>query len=90
MAQFHDLGPEVAHSGGGASVLGPGLGIAGPVHVRLALYFIYPQGVDNDVDVSKLKIMKSAHQSKQFQLEDNLLKHFPEQIKTNEGLRRYP
>ena len=38
-----------------------------------------------DVDVSKLKIMKSAHQSKQYQLEDNLLKHFPEQIKTNEG-----
>ena len=29
LAQLHDLGPEVAHSGGGASVLGPGLGVAG-------------------------------------------------------------
>ncbi len=33
-----------------------------------------------DVDVSKLKIMKAAHQSKQYKLEDNLIKYFPNQI----------
>ena len=38
-----------------------------------------------DVDVSKLKIMKAAHQSKQYELEDNLLKHFPEQIRQYQG-----
>ena len=38
-----------------------------------------------DVDVSKLKIMKSAHQSQQFQMEDNLLKYFPEQIAQYQG-----
>ena len=38
-----------------------------------------------DVDVSKLKIVKSAHQSKQFQMEDNLLKYFPEQIAQHQG-----
>ena len=39
-----------------------------------------------DVDVSRLKIMKSAHQSKQFQMEDQLLKYFPEQIAQYQGL----
>ena len=38
-----------------------------------------------DVDVSRLKIMKSAHQSKQFQMEDQLLKYFPEQIAQYQG-----
>ena len=38
-----------------------------------------------DVDVSKLKIMKAAHQSKQYELEDNLIKHFPEQIRQYQG-----
>ncbi|MDE7246185.1 MAG: hypothetical protein K2O18_19735 [Oscillospiraceae bacterium] len=38
-----------------------------------------------DVDVSKLKIMKSAHQSKQFQMQDQLLKYFPEQIAEYQG-----
>jgi len=38
-----------------------------------------------DVDVSKLKIMKSAHQSKQFQMEDRLLKYFPEHIAQYQG-----
>ena len=33
-----------------------------------------------DVDVSKLKIMKAAHQSKRYELEDSLMKRFPEQI----------
>ncbi len=44
--------------------------------------------MDLDVEVSKLKILKAAHQSKQFQLEDNLLKYFPEQIKENTGFTR--
>ena len=38
-----------------------------------------------DVEVSRLKIMKADHQSKQFRMEDNVLKHFPEQISQNEG-----
>ena len=38
-----------------------------------------------DVDVSKLKIMKAAHQNKQYELEDNLIKHFPEQIRQYQG-----
>ena len=37
-----------------------------------------------DVDVAKLKIMKAGHQSQQFQMEDRLLKYFPEQIKQNQ------
>ncbi len=40
--------------------------------------------MDLDVDVARLKLMKANHQSQQFRLEDNLLKHFPEQIKQNE------
>ena len=51
LAQLHDFSPEVAHSGGGAAVFGPGLGIAGPVHVRLALHLGHPQGVDDDVNM---------------------------------------
>ena len=51
LAQLHDLGPEVTHGSGGAAVLGPGLGVAGPVHVRLAPHFLHPQGVDDDVDM---------------------------------------
>ncbi len=38
-----------------------------------------------DVDVSKLKIMKAAHQSKRFELEDSLIKTFPEQIALYQG-----
>lgn len=41
--------------------------------------------MDLDVDVSRLKIMKADHQSKQYRLEDNLLKHFPEQIQEAQG-----
>ena len=36
--------------------------------------------MDLDVEVSKLKLMKADHQSKQYRLEDNVLKNFPEQI----------
>jgi len=32
-------------------VLGSGLGVAGPIHVRLALHFRYLQGIDDDVNM---------------------------------------
>lgn len=38
-----------------------------------------------DVEVSKLKLMKADHQSKQYRLEDQLLKYFPEEIEKNKG-----
>ena len=38
-----------------------------------------------DVDVSRLKVMKAAHQSKQYELEDSLMKYFPEQIRQYQG-----
>ena len=41
--------------------------------------------MDLDVEVSRLKIMKADHQSKQFRMEDNLLKYYPEQIEANKG-----
>ena len=41
--------------------------------------------MDLDVEVSRLKIMKADHQSKQFRMEDNLLKYFPEQIEASKG-----
>lgn len=44
--------------------------------------------MDLDVDVAKLKIMKADHQSKQFRLEDNLLKYFPERIEGTQGFIR--
>jgi len=44
--------------------------------------------MDLDVEVSKLKIMKADHQSKQYRLEDQLLKYFPEQIEQNMGFIR--
>ena len=34
---------------------------------------------------SRLKLMKADHQSKQYQMEDNLLKYFPEQIEKHKG-----
>ncbi len=42
--------------------------------------------MDLDVDVSRLKIMKSSHQNNQYRLQDNLLKTFPEQISKYTGL----
>jgi N12 class adenine-specific DNA methylase len=36
--------------------------------------------MDLDVEVSRLKLMKADHQSKRFQLEHQLLHHFPQQI----------
>lgn len=44
--------------------------------------------MDLDVEVSRLKIMKADHQSKQFRMEDNLLKYFPEQIEANKGYKK--
>ena len=41
--------------------------------------------MDLDIDVSRLRILKADHQSKQFQMEDNVLRHFPEQIRECEG-----
>ena len=34
-----------------------------------------------DVDVTRLKVMRADHQSKQFRLEDSLLKYYPAQIR---------
>jgi len=36
--------------------------------------------MDLELEVSKLKIMKADHNNRQYRLEDDLLKHFPEQI----------
>lgn len=41
--------------------------------------------MDLDVEVSKLRLMKADHQSKQYRLEDKLLKYFPEQIEQTKG-----
>ena len=44
--------------------------------------------MDLDIEVSKLKIMKADHNSKQFRLEDSLLKYFPEKIEEHKGFIR--
>ena len=36
--------------------------------------------MDLDVDVARLKLMKADHQSKQFRMEDQLLKYFPQEV----------
>ena len=41
--------------------------------------------MDLDVEVAKLKLMKADHQSKQYRLEDQLLKYFPQEIENNKG-----
>ena len=41
--------------------------------------------MDLDIDVAKLRLMKATHKSQQYRLEDNLMKHFPEQIEQNKG-----
>ena len=38
-----------------------------------------------DVDVTKLKIMQADHRSQQFQLEDRLMKYFPQKIEESRG-----
>ena len=37
------------------------------------------------MEVSRLKLMKADHQSKQYRLEDQLLKYFPEEIEKHKG-----
>ena len=41
--------------------------------------------MDLDVDVARLRLMKANHQSQQYRLEDNILRHFPVQIEENKG-----
>ena len=38
-----------------------------------------------EVDVARLNVLKADHQSRQFRMEDNVLRCFPEQIKEAEG-----
>ena len=44
--------------------------------------------MDLDVDVARLRLMKADHQSQQYQLEDRLLKFFPQEIERNQGYIR--
>lgn len=41
--------------------------------------------MDLDIDVAKLKLLKASHQSNKYNLEDRLLKYYPESIKQVEG-----
>jgi len=41
--------------------------------------------MDLDLEVSRLKIMKADYQSKQYRMEDDVLKHYPEQIKETQS-----
>ena len=41
--------------------------------------------MDLDVEVSKLRMMKADHLSKQYRLEDRLLRYFPEEIEKHKG-----
>ena len=41
--------------------------------------------MDLDVDVARLRLMKANHQSQQYRLEDNILRHFPAQIEEDKG-----
>ena len=44
--------------------------------------------MDLDVEVSRLRLMKADHQSKQFRLQDNLLTYYPKEIERNQGFLR--
>ena len=44
--------------------------------------------MDLDVEVARLKLMKADHQSKQYRLEDQLLKNFPRKSKLTRGLSK--
>lgn len=41
--------------------------------------------MDLDIDVSRLRLLKADHQSKQYRMEDDLLRNFPQRIKEAEG-----
>ena len=36
--------------------------------------------MDLEIQVSKLKLMKANHTSQKYRLEDNIAKHYPQQI----------
>lgn len=38
--------------------------------------------MDLDIEVSKLKLLKSNHQSQQFRMQDDIMKHYPEKIES--------
>lgn len=38
--------------------------------------------MDLDIEVSKLKLLKSNHQSQQYRMQDDILKHYPEKIES--------
>lgn len=42
--------------------------------------------MDLDVDVARLRLMKADHQSKQYRLEDQILKQFPQEIERGEQI----
>ncbi len=42
--------------------------------------------MDLDIDVARLRVLKADHQSKQYRLEDQLLKYFPAEIESQHGL----
>ena len=44
------------------------------------------QKMDLDIEVSKLKLLKSNHQSQQFRMQDDIMTHFPEKIESYERL----
>ena len=44
--------------------------------------------MDLDVDVARLKVLRADHMSQQYRLEDQLLKYFPAEIKSQESLIR--
>ena len=37
--------------------------------------------MDLDIEVARLKLLKSSYQNQRYRLEDNILKYFPQQIK---------
>ncbi|MBQ8905802.1 MAG: hypothetical protein IJY85_05475, partial [Ruminococcus sp.] len=42
--------------------------------------------MDLDVDVARLKVMKADHQSRQYRLEDQLLRYFPQEIEQHTAM----
>ena len=47
---------------------------------------IIKERMELDVDVARLRIMKTDYQSKKFRLEDDILKRFPSEISKNEAM----
>ena len=41
--------------------------------------------MDLDIDVARLKVLKADHKSKQFRLENDVMKRYPEEIERNKG-----